>query len=160
MDYWKIIAPILIGILIYVGLGSIFVYLGTTIYDDFPTTNFTFSEYVPHSVILRNNAPFSFPFVNPAFIGYINIIDGKEQINCFVESGKGKIPCESNSIDLGYIPAGEDKNFKVYITPSNNYNFTIQINSYLNFLIKNIQTKSKSFECTYEGNNLYFCRQI
>ena len=158
MNYSKIAGPIFITIIIYVVLGSFFILLGTTIYDDFPTENFTFNENKPRSMILRNNAPFTFPYVNPAFMGSINITNSTGETNCFVESRKGKSPCGTNSIDLGYIPTGEDSSIKVTLTPNNN-NFTLKMNAYLNYLI-NIPVKSKTFKCINQGNNLDSCNQI
>ncbi len=113
MDYKKLIAPVLTTILIYVILGAIFLSLGTTIYDDFPEGNFTLTEYTKYHMILKNNAPFTFPFVNSAFIGSVNITKTTGKTECFVNSAKGYLPCKTNPIDLGYIPPEKAKVLKL-----------------------------------------------
>jgi hypothetical protein len=73
MDWAKIIAPAIIGILIYSGLGIFFLYIGTTIYDDIPENEFTISSEKTFTMIIQNNAPLSFPFVEPHFVGQVKI---------------------------------------------------------------------------------------
>lgn len=164
MKVKNIIITSLIGIIIYIVLGTLFIFIGTTIYNDFPNTNFSFSGVSRYSVTLRNNAPFTFPFVNPAFSGTIKILDINGEVSCFVVGNKGKLPCETTIIDLAYIPAGGDKSFSIYLNPNNNNKFSIQISAYLNFII-NIKAKTKILTCTNQGkdtlgDNLYLCKEI
>ena len=160
MSLRKIITPILVTILIYIVLGSIFIYFGTTIFNDLSAPNIIINEYAPHSVIIRNNAPFTFPFVNPSFIGSIYITGTSEKVTCSVQSVSGNIPCETTQIDLGTIDAGKQTTFYFYINPNGN-NFSITMNSYLNYLIIKVNPKSSTLRCVNHGNNLasYTCEQ-
>ena len=132
------------------------IYFGSTIYDDFPDKGITFNEYTPRTIIIRNNAPFTFPFVNPGFMTRVNIINQSGNISCQVETGKGNIDCNRTSIDLGVISAGNEKNVKIFLSSSDNSNFSIQIDAYLN-LLHNVQVQSKIIRCMNSVNKEYIC---
>lgn len=159
MDWAKIIAPAIIGILIYSGLGIFFLYIGTTIYDDIPENEFTISSEKTFTMIIQNNAPLSFPFVEPHFVGQVKIINSSRNTTCMTQYIGGNVSCENRSIDLATIPAGESKHIRFTIKP-NSGNFTIEMDAFSNFIITQIRSKQKIVEfvcikcdrdsCTYK----------
>jgi hypothetical protein len=153
---WEIIISLLLGILVYAVIGTIITALGTNIYNNLPTQNISFSEYKSYNMIIKNSAPLSLPFVTPSFSGWINITEKSGNVTCLVDTSRGELPCENNSIDLGAIPAGKDEQMKFWIS-SNKNNFTIRTEADIMFIFINIKAKSKTMKCIYNGDGLYSC---
>ena len=158
MNYKKELGLTFGLIVLYAVFGSIFLYFGTTIDDDFPVQNFKFNENEPRLMTLQNNAVIDVSFLKPSFMGSINIINSTGETNCFVKSNKGKIPCKNSLLNLRYIPREDQRSITITLTPNNN-NFTLKMDAYLNYLI-NIPVKSKTFKCINQEKNLYSCNQI
>ena len=158
---WKIIAvSIIIGIILYSVAGICFLSMGTTIYDDIPENEFTISSEKTFTMIIQNNAPLSFPYVEPLFIGQVKIINSSGNATCMIlQVLGGDMPCESHRIDLAAIPSGESKDITFTIKP-NGENFTIAMDALSNFIITQKSSKQKIVEfvcikcdrnsCTYK----------
>lgn|GEM_PF-3958138 len=150
----------LVVIAIYVGLGLFLNVISTNIYDDFPSANISISEYTQHKMIVKNSAPCTFPYITPSYLGYVTILNNVHQIQCKVNSNKGNEPCESITIDLGNIPAGESKELTFSIEPLNE-NFTLSMTAYLDFRLR-IKVSSKTINCNLVDKKLklYSCKKI
>lgn len=151
------IITLVVGVIIYSALGLATVIGGATIYERIPEDNFTISPSLNSVLIIKNNAPFSFPFVNPLFLGGVRVINSTGNITCEIEGYN----CGDKIIDVGRISAGESKEIDFSITPDGN-NFTISLNAYINIFLS-FPIKSKVIGCKNVGvvyQQLYRCEEI
>lgn len=151
------IITLVVGIIIYSVLGLAMVISGATIYDRIPETNFTISSNLNSVLILKNNAPLSFPFVNPLFLGGVKVINSTGNITCKI----GMHNCGEKIIDIGRISAGESEEIGFSITPHKN-NFTISLDAYIN-IFRSFLITSKVIKCDNIGTvkqSLYKCGAI
>jgi hypothetical protein len=163
MDWKIIVTSIIIGIILYSVVGVYFLSMGTTIYDDIPENEFTISSDKKFTMIIQNNAPLTFPYVEPLFLGQVKIINSSKNATCMTQVVGGNIiSCESHGIDLATIPTGESKTIEFTIKP-NGGNFTIEMDAFSNFIYTQKLSKQKivEFVCIkcYGDSCTYKCKK-
>lgn len=154
MSDWETnVKPILYLITIYIVLGVFITSIGTTVYYGI-SENDTFSEYDTHQIQIQNNAPFTFPYVNPTFRLYLKTTNDTE---CFIGDAKAERSCEDTPINLGYIPVGDPKSIRVTLI-SNGDNFSIMTNIDQDYLLFQLHAENNTLNCVNQGNTMYICK--
>jgi len=162
MDWDKIKKPaiatlitIIVGIIIYSVIG-ILTYAGNTvIYDKFPEE---FYCYPPdHEQILtvrvRNNAPLTFPFLNPFYTLRVTIEADNAAFAYFIGLGGKKRNFTDWYCDIGRIDSGSFDEVDIHLHADEG-NLSLKVNVYLSFWVK-IGAASATYLIEYAGDHKY-----
>ena len=143
-----IVAYSLIGVCVYI--------TGARIYDEFPD-NFILGEPSSEQELecrINNNAPLSFPFINPFYAVRIAIVDSENNASAyFVGVGDKKRNFTDYSLDVGMIEPGNSETFRFFFYPKEG-NATFRVEVYLSF-VTHILATSKMYSVEYHGNYNY-----
>jgi len=143
----KVATPVIVGILIYTSLGSLFTIRGLVIYDNLPQGEFII-EGRDFKFTVKNNAPFSFPFVNlPIMVG-LEISNTSVPVECMIWTAKGYVSSKEAVLDLGYIPVGKSEEVTFTLKPRRT-SFTITARCYADILGLRIMSATRSVRIAY-----------
>jgi hypothetical protein len=122
----KSIAPVAL-ILIYLAAGVAVATGGTSIFHTFGDGFSLTDDKVRTSVIVRNDAPISFPGIELPY-SYDALIE-QGSARCQVRTVEGVKQCGTTTVGLGTLKPGENKSGPVEIFP-NHANFTVRFYAY------------------------------
>jgi len=157
-----VIVSILTGILFYTAIGIWINIVSVRIYDEFPEW---FTIYPPISEIelkcsIYNNAPLTFPYINPFYVVCVTVIEPKNGTFAFFKDIGGK-KCNFTDyvIDLGRIDPGDSRRFSFFLHVYEG-NITFRVETFLQFISFKIPAISATYSIAYLGNYNYTISKI
>mgnify|MGYP001129138179 CR=1 FL=1 len=144
----SIVGPIVATILIYVTLGGLVTVRGIVIYDSFPREDFVIDDNTQFYFDARNNAPFTFPFVNFPFAASLEISNTTGKVGCEIATAKGYVSWNATILDLGQIPVGQTGRVTFRLRPNRN-GFTVKCTIHANVFGALVPSASKSYRVTF-----------
>jgi len=151
---------ILVGVIIY-SLVGIFSYASNTIiYDEFPE-EFYCQPSNPEETLtirVRNNAPLTFPFLNPFYKLRVTIEADNRAFVYFMGLGGKKRNFTDWVLDIGRIESGDYEDTDIYLHVDEG-NLTLRVDVYLVFWV-DIGATSATYLVEYEGDYRYNLTRI
>jgi len=153
------IFSIIIGVIVYSILGVFTYTSNTVIYDKFPE-QFN-SDPLDHEKLefkVRNNAPLTFPLINPFYTLRCSVEAENDAYVYFIGTGNKRRNFTDYFLDIGRINAGDFDETAIYLRPDKG-NLTLRLDVYLRFWI-DFRATSRVYTIEYLGDNEYNITRI
>ena len=151
---------IVIAVIVYPVLGIITYTNNTVVYDEFPD-QFNFNpNSSQQSLGLRigNNAPMTFPLINPFYILRCSVEAENDAYVSFIAIGNKQTNFTDKHIDVGRINAGDFDDITILLHPDEG-NLTLKVDVYLKFWME-VRATSNVYEIEYLGDYNYNITKI